>query len=109
MALKKKHRFRKPQIRIRQKETVGRLELVDVVYMDKEVDDEGTTQIFAACTCGDWRSSPEATTIAKVAMEAKAHVEAGPCMFRQHVPGENPYEGANMAEDEISPEGNVAE
>ena len=91
MAKKHNKKWYKPQRRDRLKETVGKLEFVDVVYMEKEVDEDGKTQIFATCTCGDWRSSPEATTIQKVAMEAKAHVQAGPCVFRPHSPDQNPY------------------
>lgn len=81
--MSKKSKFRKPQIRKRQKKTVGQAEFVDVVYMDRETID-GKRQVFAACTCGEWRSSPAAITITKVGMEAKAHVLAGKCQLRFH-------------------------
>ena len=77
---------RKPQTRKRQKPTTGQLEFLDVVYLDRVRDAEGTEQVVAVCTCDKFRSSVEATTITKVAMEAKAHVEAsnGKCRLRPH-------------------------
>lgn len=82
----KKHKGYKPQRRGRLKKTTGKLEFVDVVYMEKETVD-GTQRVYATCTCGKWRSSPEASTIQKVAIEAKAHVDSGPCRLRQHPDG----------------------
>jgi hypothetical protein len=82
----KKHR--KPQVRRRTKPTTGQIELANVIYMDREwiENDEGlrVRAAFGACTCGKWRSSPEATTLMKVGIEAKAHAEAGDCVLRFH-------------------------
>ena len=78
---------RKPQVRKRTKPTVGQAEWVDVVYMDRRKVD-GVYQIYAACTCDQWESSPEATTITKVAREAKTHVDGGRCQLRFHDPVE---------------------
>jgi len=91
MAKKHNKKWYRPQKRERLRETVGKLEFVDVVYMAKERDEDGVEQVYATCTCDQWRSSPEATTIQKVALEAKAHVQAGPCVFRPHSPDQNPY------------------
>lgn len=96
----KGHR-RRGQSRKRIKPTTGQREFVNVVYMEKETvfdaeTEETKKQIYATCTCGEWRTSSEATTINKVAMEAKAHVEAseGKCRLRQH----DPYEPASSTE-----------
>ena len=77
---------RKPQIRKRQKPTTGRVEFTDVVYLEREKDENGKEQVFAVCTCNKWRSSPEATTITKVGLEAKKHVDEsdGKCRLRNH-------------------------
>lgn len=82
----KKHKGYKPQIRKKQKDTVGRIDLVeiDVIYMDREKDADGVQQVFAACTCGNWRSSSEAKTFGKIGTEAKEHVEATGHQLRQH-------------------------
>lgn len=76
---------KKPQVRKRQKPTVGQLEFTNVVYMERELVD-GKVQIFGTCTCKKWRSSPEATTITKVGLEAKQHVidSDGKCALRSH-------------------------
>lgn len=105
----KKYKNYVPQQRKKLKKTVGQLEIVDVVYMSKEVDDDGVTQIFAACTCEKWRSSPEATTITKVALEAKEHVQNGPCMFRQHQPDENPYQRGIMLDPDDDADADAAD
>lgn len=83
-------------MRTRQKKTVGRLKFTDVVYLEKEKID-GKEQIFATCTCNQWRSSAEATTILKVANEAKAHVDSGPCELRSHTVEEG--EGVILEQD----------
>lgn len=82
----KKSRNYKPQKRTRLKPTTGQLEFRDVVYLDKIKDAEGVEQVVAFCTCDKWKSSDEATTITKVALEAKAHVDAsnGKCRLRPH-------------------------
>jgi hypothetical protein len=94
-----------PQLRRNTKPTTGQREFINVVYMEKEnvfdpETEETKKQIYATCTCEKWRSSPEATTINKVAMEAKAHVEAseGKCQLRQH----DPYEPENTTADPLS-------
>jgi hypothetical protein len=76
---------KKPQVRKRQKPTTGQLKFQDVVYLEREKVD-GVVQVYATCTCDKWRSSPEATTITKAALEAKQHVldSGGDCLFRQH-------------------------
>lgn len=71
----KKHKNYKPQVRKRTKETTGQLELVDVIYMDREKDAEGKYQVFAACTCGMWRTDPDIRTFGKIGEAAKAHVD----------------------------------
>lgn len=88
---KKKHKRYLPQMRKREKKTTGRREFVNVVYLEKEksfdpVHEEYCERIYATCTCGNWRSSDKADTIAKVGHEAKAHVEAseGKCRLRPH-------------------------
>ena len=87
----KKHRRRqyKPQKRSNQKPTVGQREFINVVYMEKETIDD-RKNVYAVCTCGNWRSSPEATTFGKIGKEAREHVLAseGKCQLRQH----DPYE-----------------
>lgn len=83
----KKHKKYVPQKRFPQKETTGHRKFVDVVYMDKEIVD-GVENIYATCTCDKWRSSRDANTITKVAIEAKKHVLAGKCEFRPHDPEE---------------------
>lgn len=96
----KKHKNYKPQKRRKLKITTGKLISVDMVYMDREkIEDPETGEkkemVYATCTCGKWRSSNEATTIQKVALEAKAHVESGSgCIFRPHEaePEEHPLE-----------------
>lgn len=86
----KKHKNYKPQKRSRLKITTGQLVSYDTVYMDRESyfdveKNEKTIRVYGLCTCGKWRTSEEATTIQKVANEAKAHVENSPgCRLRQH-------------------------
>lgn len=82
----KKHKGYKAQVRKKQKETVGHIELVevDVIYMDREKDEDGEQQVFASCTCGNWRTSPEAKTFGKIGTEAKQHVEETGHQLRQH-------------------------
>lgn len=90
--MSKKRKFKKPQIRRRSKRTTGQLQFTNVVYMERErVDDPENpgrkkTVAYAVCTCDKWRSSEAATTITKVGMEAKKHIEAsdGKCAFRYH-------------------------
>lgn len=97
----KKHKNYIPQKRFRQHDTVGKLEFVNVVYLEREAvwDPEKEAyvdQVYATCTCDKWRSSPEANTIQKVALEAKEHVNNGPCRLRQHN-----YEEAHPLDDLI--------
>lgn len=80
----KKNKHKKPQVRKRTKHTTGYLTLVDVIYMVKEPDGEGGERVFATCTCKEWRSSEEATTITKVGMEGKKHAEESGHQFRRH-------------------------
>lgn len=87
--MSQKHKNYKPQKRSRLKVTTGYLTSFDVIYLEKEkvTDEEGEeiTRLFATCTCGQWRSSEEATTMVKVAYEAKAHSEASDhCRLRKH-------------------------
>ena len=86
----KKDKNYKPQNRRNTKPTTGYHTLVDVIYMEKEPDGvigengkEGE-RVFASCTCKEWRSSAEATTITKVALEAKAHAEETGHQLRRH-------------------------
>lgn len=76
---------RKPQARKRTKETTDQLEFTNVVYMEKEKMDD-KDNVYATCTCGEWRSSSEAKTFTAIGHEAKAHVEAskGQCALRRH-------------------------
>lgn len=79
----KKKPWYKPQFRNRKKKTVGQRTFVDVIYLEKEKNDEGVESLYATCTCG-WRSNEEAKTILKVAMQAKEHASTGLCRLRQH-------------------------
>jgi hypothetical protein len=102
MALKRKHieRNKNRKQRKRLKKTTGELQFVDVIYMQRERDENGDMQLVAVCTCEKWHSSPEATTIMKVAMEAKAHAESGPCILRPHNPEDVlPYKDVVPKED----------
>ena len=74
---------KKPQVRKRTKPTTGQNKFVDVVYLERERID-GKEVVYGVCTCGNWRSSSEATTINKVGVEAKKHVASGPCQLRSH-------------------------
>lgn len=76
-------RNKKPQTRHRQKKTTGQLEFTDVVYIEKEKID-GKDNMYATCTCGKWRSSPEAKTFTAIGREAKAHVVESGHRFRHH-------------------------
>lgn len=98
----KKHFWRKSQVRRRLKPTTGKIEFTNVVYMEKE-DVDGRKQVYGTCTCG-WRTTSEASTIQKVGMEAKAHVEAseGKCKLRQHVLDE-PTTPDPLSEEAVSP------
>ena len=80
----KKHKGYKPQQRKRLKPTVGQLQLVDVIYMDRERDEDGKWQVFSACSCGTWRSEKGLTSIQKVAMAGKAHAEETGHQLRFH-------------------------
>lgn len=77
-------RNRKIQIRKRTKPTTGKLTFVDVVYMDREKNADGVTELFSACTCDKWRSSSEAKTITAIAKEAKQHILESGHTFRKH-------------------------
>lgn len=80
----KKHKFWRPQVRRRQKTTIGKLKFVDVIYLEKEKGPDGEENMVAVCSCGRWRSSEEATTFAKIGFEAKIHVEETGHQLRQH-------------------------
>lgn len=80
----KKHKTYKPQRRSKLKPTTGQLILTDVLYMDREKDEEGKYQVYSACTCGKWRSSKGLTSIQKVALEAKAHADETGHRLRFH-------------------------
>ena len=97
----KKHK--KAQVRKRTKATVGKREFQDVVYLEKEMDENGVVQIVGMCTCDKWHSSKEATTITKVALEAKKHVESGPCTFRPHAVDPEDEDLAEETDIEVDP------
>lgn len=80
----KKHKNWKPQARKNTKPTSGKLEFVDVIYIEKERQSDGTENIYAICTCNEWRSSPEADTFLKIGKEAKAHVQETGHQLRSH-------------------------
>lgn len=104
--MSKKHEHYKPQKRHRLKKTVNYLQTVDVVYLDRERID-GVEQVYAICTCGEWRSSPSATTIAKVGLEAKKHVQdSSTCALRQHdADASHPLD--DLVNAEITPEADI--
>lgn len=103
-----KKKFRKPQIRKRIKPTTGKLELVDVIYIDKERTPDPDNpkrkkeHFFGTCTCKQWRSSKEATTLKKIGEEAKQHVEESGHQLRKHdVIDEGDDEGAGAGSDQV--------
>lgn len=74
---------RKPQIRRRTKETTGKAQFVDVIYVHQEEID-GVANMYTTCTCGQWRSSPEAKTFSELGREAKQHVLDTGHQLRKH-------------------------